>query len=164
MRPKMIGSACFEAGMDDYLSKPIHPEKLKEVLLRCPRGSDPKPGAASPSPQSAFDSSAVEELRKSIDRDDLKNLMRLFAADIERNLRELEEGFSGQDFDKVRRACHSLKGVAGSAGAMTLSEAARAMEESLRKEQQDGAIEGLALVRRRAGEALAELPLLIDAV
>ena len=30
-------SACFDAGMDDYLSKPISLEKLKQVLLRCPR-------------------------------------------------------------------------------------------------------------------------------
>jgi HPt (histidine-containing phosphotransfer) domain-containing protein len=116
------------------------------------------------SPQSAFDSSAIEELRKSVDREDLKTLMRLFAADIERNLRELERGFSEQDFERARRACHSLKGVAGSAGAITLSEAARAIEESFRKERRDRAIESLALVRRRAEEALAELPLLIDAI
>jgi HPt (histidine-containing phosphotransfer) domain-containing protein len=117
-----------------------------------------------PSPQSAFDSSALEELRKSVDREDLKTLMRLFGEDIERNLRELEGGFSEQDFERARLACHSLKGVAGSAGAMTLSEAARATEESLRKERRDRAIESLALVRRRAEEALAELPLLIDAI
>ena len=166
---------CFDAGMDDYLSKPINLEKLKQVLLRCPRrqrasGTPVTQAAAvsgsefSPSPQSAFDSSAFEELRRSVDREDLKTLMRLFAADIERSLRELEGGFSEQDFERARRACHSLKGVAGSAGAMTLSEAARAIEESLRKEQRDRAIESLALVRRRAEEALAELPLLIDAI
>jgi signal transduction histidine kinase/CheY-like chemotaxis protein len=166
---------CFDAGMDDYLSKPINLEKLKQVLLRCPcrqRASDtPVTQAAAVSgsvfflsPQSAFDSSAIEELRKSVDREDLKTLMRLFAADIERNLRELERGFSEQDFERARRACHSLKGVAGSAGAITLSEAARAIEESFRKERRDRAIESLALVRRRAEEALAELPLLIDAI
>lgn len=62
------------------------------------------------------------------------------------------------------RPCHSLKGVAGSAGATVLSDAARAIEESLRKEQRDRAIESPPLVRRRAEEALAELPLLIDAI
>jgi signal transduction histidine kinase/DNA-binding response OmpR family regulator len=148
---------CFDAGMDDYLSKPINLEKLKQVLLRCPRGQRA-------SPQSAFDSSAIEELRKSVDREDLKTLMGLFAADIERSLRELEGGFSAQDFERARRACHSLKGVAGSAGAMTLSEAARAIEEFLREERRDRAIESLAVVRRRAEEALAELPLLIDTI
>jgi HPt (histidine-containing phosphotransfer) domain-containing protein len=166
---------CFDAGMDDYLSKPINLEKLKQVLLRCPRrqraSGTPVTQAATvsgpeffASPQSAFDSSAIEELRKSVDREDLKTLMRLFAADIERNLRELEGGFSEQDFESARHACHSLKGVAGSAGAMTLSEAARALEESIREERRDRAIESLALVRRRAEEALAELPLLIDAI
>jgi signal transduction histidine kinase/DNA-binding response OmpR family regulator len=155
---------CFDAGMDDYLSKPINLEKLKEVLLRCPHRQRASGSEFFPSPQSAFDSSAIEELRKSVDREDLKTLMQLFAADIERNLRELEGGFSERDFERARRACHSLKGVAGSAGAMTLSEAARAVEESLRKERRDGAIESLALVRRRAAEALAELPLLIDAI
>lgn len=166
---------CFDAGMDDYLSKPINLEKLKQVLLRCPRRqrafSTPVTQAAAvsgseffPSPKSAFDSSAIEELRKSVDREDLKTLMRLFAADIERSLQELEGGFSEQDFERARRACHSLKGVAGSAGAMTLSGAARALEESLGKEPRDRAIESLALVRSRVEEALVELPLLIDAI
>jgi signal transduction histidine kinase/CheY-like chemotaxis protein len=150
---------CFDAGMDDYLSKPINLEKLKHVLLRCPRGHE-----FSPSPQSAFDSSAIEELRKSVDREDMKTLMQLFGADIERNLGELEGGFSGQDFETARLACHSLKGIAATAGAMTLSEAARALEESLRNAQRDRAMENLALVQRRAGEVLAELPLLIDAI
>ncbi len=150
---------CVDAGMDDYLSKPINPEKLKEVLLRCPRGHE-----FPPAQQAAFDSSAIEALRKSVDREDMKTLMRLFGADMERNLRELEEGFSEQDFEKARLACHSLKGIAGTACAMTLSHAARALEESLRNARRDGAIESLALVRRLAGEALAELPLLIDAV
>jgi CheY-like chemotaxis protein len=151
---------CFDAGMDDYLSKPINLEKLKEVLLRCPGGHE-----FFPSPQSAFDASALEELRKSVDREDMKTLMRLFGTDIERNLGELEGGFSVQDFEKARLACHSLKGIAGTACAITLSQAARALEESLRNgPQQDRVIESLALVQRRAGEVLAELPLLIDAI
>lgn len=152
---------CFDAGMDDYLSKPINLEKLEQVLLRCPRRqSTIKP----PTQAAAFDSAAIEELRKSVDREDLKTLLGLFAKDIERSMQELEGGFSGQDFERVRRACHSLKGVAANAGAMVLSEAARTMEEFLRNEQRDRVAESLPLIRRSAAEALAELPLLTDSI
>ncbi len=156
--------ACFDVGMDDYLSKPIKVEELQQVLLRCPRRQ-----SASVTPQaaergSAFDSSTIEELRKSMDRDDLKTLLRLFAEDIERSLRELEGGLSEQNFAKMHRACHSLKGVAASAGAIVLSEAAQAVEESLQNEQRPRVIDSLPLIRRRAEEALAELPLVIDAI
>jgi HPt (histidine-containing phosphotransfer) domain-containing protein len=113
---------------------------------------------------SAFDSSTIEELRKSMDRDDLKTLHRSFAADIERSLRGLEGGLSEQDFAKMRRACHTLKGVAANAGAMVLSEAAKDLEESLRNEQRDRVVDSLPLIRRHAEEALAEMPLLIDAI
>ena len=156
--------ACFDAGMDDYLSKPIRVEELKQVLLRCPcrQSASITPQAAARG--SAFDSSTIEELRKSMDRDDLKTLLRLFAADIERSLRELEGGLSEQDFAKMQRACHSLKGVAASAGAIVLSEAAEAIEESLRNEERDRVIDNVPLIRSLAEEALAELPLLIDAI
>jgi HPt (histidine-containing phosphotransfer) domain-containing protein len=103
-------------------------------------------------------------MRKSVGGEDLKTLLGLFAADIERSLRELEQGFSAQDFETVRRACHTLKGVAASACAMVLSETARAIEDSLRNEEPDRAIASLPLIRRHAAEALAELPLLIDAI
>jgi HPt (histidine-containing phosphotransfer) domain-containing protein len=99
-----------------------------------------------------------------MDRDDLKTLLRLFAADIERSLRELEGGLSEQDFAKMQRACHSLKGVAASAGAIVLSEAAQAIEESLRNEERHRAIDSLPQIRGLAEEALAEMPLLIDAI
>jgi signal transduction histidine kinase/DNA-binding response OmpR family regulator len=174
---------CVDAGMDDYLSKPISPEKLKQVLLRCPcrqngpvapvmqaaavAGSEVFPSGNTKKESgrcTAFDSAAIEELRKSVDPEDLRTLLGMFASDIESNLRELEAGFSEQDFDKARRACHSLKGVAASAGALVLSEAARAIEESLRKEERDRAVESLPLIRRRVGETLAELPILIEAI
>lgn len=146
--------ACFDAGMDDYLSKPISLDKLSQVLLRCRSGLQ----------VTAFDTSAIEALRKSMDRDDLKILLRLFAADMERSLRELEAGLSAKDFETARRACHSLKGVAASAGAMVLADAARTAEESLCDEPQERVIESLPLLRRRAGEALAELPVLIETI
>jgi len=165
---------CLDAGMDDYLSKPIILEKLKQALFRCPSGRSASIKPAMPAPEvpdsdaaraggraSAFDPAAVEELRRSVDREDLKVLVGLFASDIESSLRELEEGFSRRDFEKMRRACHSLKGVAASAGAMVLSEAARALEDSIRDEEGERAAESLPLVRRRAEEALAELPLLV---
>jgi signal transduction histidine kinase/DNA-binding response OmpR family regulator len=169
---------CFDAGMDDYLSKPIHLEKLKQALLRCPprqsASTTPQSGnvaSAAGDPirrgvgrGSAFDAGALAELQKSVGGEDLKTLLGLFAADIECNLLELEQGFSGQDFDKALRACHSLKGVAASAGALVLSKTAQTIEESLRNEQRARAIESLPLIRRHAEEALAELPLLIGAI
>jgi HPt (histidine-containing phosphotransfer) domain-containing protein len=150
--------------MDDYLSKPINLERLKQALLRCPRRQRASATPQSGDIDSAFDRGVLDELRKSCGSEDLKTLLGLFAADIERSLRELEHGFSEQDFETVRRACHTLKGVAASAGAMALSETAREIEESLRNEQRDRALDRLPLIRRRAEEARAELPLLIDAI
>jgi CheY-like chemotaxis protein/HPt (histidine-containing phosphotransfer) domain-containing protein len=169
---------CLDAGMDDYLSKPINLEKLKQALLRCPgrqsTSAAPPLGDIESGVRdsvirgavcgSAFDPEAVAELRKFADGEDLKTLLGLFAADIERNLLELEEAVSGQDFDTALRASHSLKGVAASAGALLLAETARVIEESLRQEHRDCAMESLPLLRSRAEEALADLPRLIDSI
>ena len=160
---------CFDAGMDDYLSKPISLEKLKQVLLRCPHRQSTsitpvtQPVAFTGSGP-AFDSSVFEKLRHTVDGEDLRTLLQLFAADIERNLRDVEAGFSEQDFERMLRACHSLKGVAGCAGAMTLSDAAGAIEEFLRRQQRERAIENLPLIRRCVDEVLADLPLLMKSI
>jgi len=133
---------CHAAGMSDHLGKPVLPQTLIDVLIRCikPRFSPQR--AAPPDPDRAASSALPFELpgfdpdylAKTIGRDGAK-LKRLldgfcekFACSEERLRQLLRAGDSGQ----AAKWLHDLKGAAGVIGAADLSRAAALLENGLR--------------------------------
>ena len=115
---------CLEAGMSDYLTKPVEPQKLAEML-----GKWLTPSAAvtqSPAPvrspvQNApvFDSKALLA-RLMDDRRLASTVLAGFLHDAPKQIRALKKMLDQGDADGARRQAHTLKGAAATMSAETL--------------------------------------------
>jgi CheY-like chemotaxis protein/HPt (histidine-containing phosphotransfer) domain-containing protein len=106
---------CLEAGMDDYLTKPLDISRLEDVLDRFMGNSadrDPKPETGAPRIASA-DVSVRARLAE-IAGDDVEFIAELIGAFLtggEDTLRELEAAAANGDVAAMGRAAHKLKGA-----------------------------------------------------
>ena len=62
--------ACFEAGMDDYLSKPVRLEQVAEALRRTPRRTTGGPALEESRPESSADHEVIEADAEETNRQD----------------------------------------------------------------------------------------------
>jgi PAS domain S-box-containing protein len=158
---------CLEAGMDDYLAKPVHPEELSAVLGRL-AGGLPAP-AASPSGPAGADHDLesaptvdVERLRElGIMADDsratLRELVNLFAVETPEMIARLGEGIDAESVDIVERAAHNLKGAAMSLGAARIGALAREIDRRAKAGSIDGADDLLTAIDVAFGATMSEL-------
>jgi PAS domain S-box-containing protein len=145
-------TACLDAGMNDYVPKPIEPRQLERVLSRwvtlpmaSPAGhraereaesADREPGLATPNPTplKGIDVNAALE-RLNGQHDLLVRLLRVFAQEHGKTTADIEAAVAREDFDGALRIVHNLKGVAGTLSATAVFDAARALESGLREGQ-----------------------------
>jgi len=137
---------CLDAGMDDYLAKPVSREQLESCLHRWlpnlmkfalsnaapvaePAAPVPALTTARPPSQSfpVLDQSLLEELRE-IAGDETARIIGLFLEDAPRLISALEKGAAIPDLDAMRDAAHTLKSSSANVGAMALSAAAKRVE------------------------------------
>ncbi|MBV8621012.1 MAG: PAS domain-containing protein [Curvibacter sp.] len=134
--------ACMRAGMVDYLSKPIDPEALRQLLLRWipARRIAPLP-VPDPGPRPTAPPTAVwqvpgldvaQGLRRTLGNMELyRSLLHKFLAGQLGCGPLLIEALQRQDLPQARLLAHSLKGVAGQVGAGELQRRAAELEEAL---------------------------------
>ena len=130
---------CLEAGMDDYLSKPLNPKKLAETI-----GSHLRTGEAGPAPPPVADAPAPipeeEAVVAPIDADALlercigdielvEELLSLFEAQAAEVSDEIEQSVRDGDAERLARLAHSLKGASANLAAGTVRELATRLEQ-----------------------------------
>jgi two-component system sensor histidine kinase/response regulator len=134
---------CAEAGMNDYLAKPIDPDQMFTVIARWQRrvGSEttvPKPAASEPSKDGlsfslpGLDSTAG--LKRVRGKQSLYlDLLSKFAKGQRDVPQQVREALASGDAATAERLAHTLKGTAGNVGATAIQSAAAAVEAAIRE-------------------------------
>jgi signal transduction histidine kinase/HPt (histidine-containing phosphotransfer) domain-containing protein/ActR/RegA family two-component response regulator len=124
---------CLDAGMDDYIAKPVTPAGLsalfKKWLAKLDADSRPPRTAGICEDASLFDEASLLE-RLSGDRTLAQNVARTFLADIPHRLEALREHLDARDAKGVADQAHTIKGAAAAVGCASLSRLALALEKA----------------------------------
>jgi len=130
---------CRAAGMDDFVAKPLDPERLFVVMARVLDGTVAGDAANDRGPvsDSAMDDTELLMIERHIGRDQMTEIVHMFLAAGAETCARLGEAGRGGAFDDVRQLAHDLKGMAGYVGAAPLVAQAAALEEAARDGNRD---------------------------
>jgi|GEM_PF-190346 len=122
---------CIEAGMDDYISKPI---KAGELYAKIEAYLPEKKVLV----DSDFPDKKLVDLESALDRvggdrELLRDVLILFLQDLPLTLARLEDAYHGKKLEEIRRIAHTLKGAAGNIGADRLRDKAALLEKAAEK-------------------------------
>jgi HPt (histidine-containing phosphotransfer) domain-containing protein len=145
---------CLAAGMDDYLSKPVKPAQMLEMLQRYCGSVAAEPVAETIAPPAPAPPAVVEDGIPVYAKADLlerlggaealiPRFMGLFLKGVEPNMAALEEAIAEGNPDKVRTSSHAIKGSSANIGAMQMRETAAAIEAAAKTGDITGAPAGL---------------------
>ncbi|HEY9786609.1 MAG TPA: response regulator [Candidatus Obscuribacterales bacterium] len=139
---------CLSAGMDDYLSKPVSLETLRETLKKW---IDPGAGpSAPPMDRASAECAAVRgsgekrdihgevdctELCKSIGDEDASDILGVFLETTDSLMHTLNLAVQGRDRERTTRVAHEIKGSAAAVGAHHMSKLSKQIEYTARLEQ-----------------------------
>jgi two-component system, sensor histidine kinase and response regulator len=143
---------CLEAGMDDYLSKPLHFETLRDMMFRASTRLVPKKAAGQPASLSALESLAAE-----LSTEDVVILASNFLEDLAPLLEQVRSSFERGNLDEARRHAHSLKGSSSIFALECLRAAASEVEKACASGDQEQAAEWIEKLGVSSQQAAKEL-------
>lgn len=114
---------CLEAGMSDYLSKPVKPNDLSEMLVKWTRSAVAAGDDDLPVLNESFLSKAC-----GLDDESIQALMVEFARSTSELLEDLEAAIDHGQVAATRRVAQTLKGAASAIGAERLASACEFLE------------------------------------
>ncbi|HQX50616.1 MAG TPA: response regulator [Planctomycetaceae bacterium] len=153
---------CLEVGMDGYISKPLHPTELFEVvesLGSSSNGTTPTPARELAVPDPTFDQNAA---LKNVggDMEMLREIIELYFQECPVWLAAIREGLKKGDAAIVHRVAHTLKGGVSTFGPSRARDLAEALEIMGREQNLAGGEEVLAELEH----AISELRPALEAV
>ena len=149
---------CLEAGMDDYLTKPLKLAELRRVLAQwlepldqaapIPEPVDgatasgaaatesPGPSESAPPPEGAPENAEAYDHKEVLERclgDEalMASLLQVFVTQAAEDLAEIQEASSGGDVQKAAKAAHRLKGASANLALEHMRQATLALERHL---------------------------------
>ena len=141
-----------QAGMNDHITKPIDPEKLLHAMLKwIPHGERPIPthltSAVSALNKDKIDNHQLPELpgintnvglgHVSGNHELYLNLLKKFKINYDRVTEKIKTALSNKDNELALRIAHSIKGVAGSIGALELQRTGEKLELAIKNSELD---------------------------
>jgi two-component system sensor histidine kinase/response regulator len=130
---------CVDAGMDDYVSKPVEPDELAQVIDRWLPAEPAVPKKVPPVPPPANEVFDRDDLVRRLggDKQMASQILKTFMQDAPNQLTTLREDLEAKDHAQAERHAHTLKGAAGNVGARALKDAAGRAQEAARAEDID---------------------------
>ncbi|MBI9085547.1 MAG: response regulator [Desulfobacterales bacterium] len=146
---------CLSAGMDDHVAKPIEPRHLFETLVKWIPEFERELVKPMILPEESIDPKT--HLPGELDGIDIEtglrrtggniglyiNLLNHFITDHGNDTEIIADALAQKDFTLAHRTAHTLKGVAGGIGALTLYDIAQQVETALKDSYQPRLIEPL---------------------
>jgi two-component system, sensor histidine kinase and response regulator len=151
---------CLAAGMDDYVSKPLHPRELVETVERA---GGPQRSRVAGLPVASTAAAVVfdrEAARNRLDGDDrlLREMIAIFRTESRGLMAAVKRAAATDDLDGLRQAAHTLKGALGTVQAPLAYDAATRLERFARQHEASSIPVGVADLEREMtslGRALA---------
>ena len=135
---------CLQAGMDDYISKPIEPQELFHAIEKWTKSQDSEKDLSpftfhlSPQKNEVACSQYIEpvepiDLESALrrfdgDKEFFKEMLQEFLSYVPKQLEKLAETIKRGEAKVVEREAHSLKGAAGNLGAKPMADLALQLE------------------------------------
>ena len=141
----------MEAGLDDYLSKPIRPEvMLPKIasLTGCPLQNLPwtTPNPAEAGSPQVINKAVLQKLAKYGGSELVVESLQDFEEEAQGLLHETERACQQQDYEAMQRSLHTLKGNASTLGIEHVAEWALRIETKLKEKKYDELSEDLLLL------------------
>ncbi|MFQ5480468.1 MAG: response regulator [Thermodesulfobacteriota bacterium] len=131
---------CIEAGMDDYISKPVSAKDLGDIIEKCSGKTGKKAGKVKDTAGKAervikaagsglvFDHEGLLA-RLMGDEEMASDIVEGFIEDISAHIDVVKDWDADGDMEVLCREAHTIKGACGNVGAMAMRETAIIMEE-----------------------------------
>lgn len=181
-RPKIVAmtanvfnedrQACFDAGMDGFLAKPLDMELLIKVLVECESRSSqgshivealsqtpttiPEPAEQTPTVESYLNTDTVRKRFDGMLHIYVK-MGHMFIEQYPQLLDDVRQAYNEQDTDKLRMAAHSLKGVLGNLVADEPQNQALAVERLAKQEQSEHIEQPIELLETMVAQLAVEI-------
>ena len=151
----MVGDreTCIEAGMNDYVTKPVRPKELFEAIgkwISEGHGKLHSPPVKDEAKETMvdFDPARLRD-RLEDDEETIVLILESFLSDAEREIEEIEKAACANNANDVQRHGHKIKGAAGEVGADKVAETARNIEAAGRESRLDGLPDLLSQLKKR---------------
>jgi CheY-like chemotaxis protein/HPt (histidine-containing phosphotransfer) domain-containing protein len=151
---------CLAAGMDDYLSKPIRPKDIREVIERWGQSAAPAPeikpvAKIAAAPVAAEPPVEMDRLNDLTDgnADSLRELVEMYFDQTTKQFAQIAAAIRANEPEQVRRVAHSCAGATATLGMMRLA----AMMRDLEKQGMSGALNGSSQIFENATREYLEI-------
>ncbi|MFZ0484767.1 MAG: response regulator, partial [Desulfobacterales bacterium] len=160
---------CIDAGMDDYVSKPINPEALFSIINKVARKSQgakaqkrtqPSQGSKTFSPTTFDLSGALETVLGS--KDLFREIAGLFLENCSDYIARIKKGIAENDGGILEREAHSLKGAIGNFGAREAYEVADRLEKLGKEGEMAAAAERFSNLERALNQFVSEMKIVLQ--
>ena len=121
--------ACYQAGCDDFIHKPISQQKFKDAIIKFLN-----PVGEIVENQHPLTSSLL------IDEPDMIDLVQRFVAKLPQYIVSITKSGEANEWDELRKLAHDLKGVSGNYGFDDLYKLMQDIEFELTKENYTGVL------------------------
>jgi CheY-like chemotaxis protein len=133
---------CLQAGMDDYLAKPIKQSDLEGIIVKwfpvLAEQETPPPQAASPAQDLLIDPKRIEQIQDIGENELLKELLTLYLDDLDQFAQCIPAAVAEGNFRQVYECSHKLKGSSANLGIESIREACKTMESIVHRNDADG--------------------------
>ncbi|MDX2315183.1 MAG: ATP-binding protein [Gammaproteobacteria bacterium] len=128
---------CLAAGMNDYISKPVHrDELLDKVAVWMEVGAESSPGARTHHADAVLDEilelAALHTLVADTNPETAKQAVGMFLVELRARLTRLSAAAATLNYELLKKEAHAIKGSSGMFGARKLARMAVELEEACR--------------------------------